>query len=336
MAEIHGGEYITNETNENSQGGTEQLTQKLSQVLNPELLKEFQIISSRVRDLDEDKIRIFWAHDLPGDPESEFLKDKSSHDKFHKFVFVSNWQMQGYMQQYGIPWSKCIVLQNAIEPIPEHTKPDPKEKVNLIYHSTPHRGLNILVPVFEHLYKKYEDKIHLDIFSSFELYGWGDRDAQYKDVFDRIEQHPGMVNHGTVPNEGIREALQEAHIFAYPSIWAETSCLCLMEAMSAGCVAVHSNYAALYETAANWTNMYQLHEDQNKHAGTLYNMLEGTIDHITEMMPKTQSAKSYVDLFYSWTSRKFEWEALLQSLVASVKDRSIPSEKFSYSTDPVL
>ncbi len=41
------------------------------------LLDNFQIISTRVREL-EDKKRILWVHDLASDPEVQHLKDKDS------------------------------------------------------------------------------------------------------------------------------------------------------------------------------------------------------------------------------------------------------------------
>lgn len=336
MAQIINGEFLRNETNKDSMGGTEQMTLELSERIDKELLQDFQIISSRVRgELDESKIRLFWAHDLPGDPESDFLKDKNNHDKFHKFVFVSNWQMQRYIDAYGIPWSKSVVLQNAIDPLRESNMQD-LEKINLIYFSTPHRGLNILVPVFEKLCEKY-DNLHLNVYSSFDLYGWKQRDEQYKELFDRINAHDKMTNHGSVEKVKIREAVSNSHIFAYPSIWAETSCLCLMEAMSAGLACVHSNYAALPETAANWTNMYQMNEHLEQHAGVFYHVLESTIIQLLNentrpmVASKLKSQKSYADVFYNWNARSHEWTALLTSLKNSVKDRSIPKEQFKYS-----
>ena len=175
--EINGGVIKRNETTQNAMGGTEIIAYAIHKNISNELLKEFQIVFSRARELDENKIRIFFCHDLPGDPESEFLKDKEKQNAFHKYVFVSNWQMQQYIGAYNLPWSKCIVIQNAIDPILIHEKP--KDKINLVYFSTPHRGLDILVPVFEKLTEKY-DNIHLDVYSSFKLYGWGEKDDQFK------------------------------------------------------------------------------------------------------------------------------------------------------------
>jgi len=332
MAEIRDGLYVPNDTNKNSFGGTERLTQELAKRANPDLLKECQIISSRIRsDLQEDKIRIFWAHDLPNDPESNFLKDKNMQDKFHLFVFVSNWQMQAYVNTYQLPWSKCVVLLNAIDPFEEHKKPDPDEQINIIYHTTPHRGLQILIPVISKLAEKHPN-IHLDVYSSFEIYGWKDRDNEYLQLFDMINSHANMTNHGSVPNSEVREALKKAHILAYPSIWPETSCMTLMEAMAAGLVCVHSNYAALYETAANWTQMYQMHEDMSRHAGTLFNMLDTTITNFktAEIQSRIIPMSSYANVFYTWGGRINQWNALMDSLTKGFKDRSFPTETFNY------
>lgn len=331
MAEIRNGEFVRNETNQNSFGGTERMTERLAKEIDKNLLSEFQIVSSRVRELQGDKIRIFWCHDLAKDPESEFLRDKNEQNKFHKFVFVSNWQMQNYIQEYDLPWSKCVVLQNAIDIFETHEKP--KNEIRLIYTPTPHRGLNILLPVFDKLCEKH-DNIHLDVFSSFELYGWQSRDEHYKELFNFANTHEKITYHGTQPNEVVRKALMQSHIFAYPSTWQETSCLCLIEAMSAGLACVHSNYGALYETSNNWTYMYQYNEDLNTHARTFYGVLDAVIENVAsgELTNRLETAMHYTNAFYSWERRRVEWENLLKVLRATVSNRSIPSEEFVYTT----
>lgn len=330
----------------NSQGGTEVMARRVES-LGKNLLKEFQIVVSRIEhELDPTKIRIYYAHDLPGDPAADHLKN-DGHTNFHKIVFVSNWQMQRYIDFYRIPWSKCIVLQNAIEPIEwndekwaepwYHGSPvnNPKNKIKLIYHTTPHRGLEILIPVFQKLCEKHNN-LELDVFSSFELYGWKERDEQYKPLFDACESDPKITYHGTRVNSEVIKALQQAHIFAYPSIWPETSCLAMMEAMSAGCVCVHSNYGALPETAANWSHMYHFNEDRQEHAKIFYTVLSNAIDDIkensSEFGNRLRTQKSYADIFYAWKpNRVMQWTALLHMLLDQVKDRGMEEKMFSYA-----
>lgn len=335
MTEIVNGTLQRNDVSANAMGGTELIMQELANRIEVPLLQEFQIVASRKRELQDDKIRIFYCHDLPGDPESEFLKDRNNHDLFHRYAFVSNWQMQQYIQYYSLPWSKCIVLRNAIEPIEEHEKPDPKDGLRFIYTPTPHRGLNILVPVFQELTKDYKN-IHLDVFSSFKLYGWEERDKPYQELFDQISNNKYMTYHGTQSNEKVREAIKQSHSFVYPSTWPETSCICLLEAMSGGLLSIHSNYAALPETSANLTSMYQYNEDPNHHAGMLYTMMKNLIEmneHDSKFLTRnTFFMKNYIDSFYSWDARIPEWESYLRGLLSIDLDRRIPSETITYST----
>ena len=141
-----------NELNAKAQGGTEMIHPELAQRVSAELLSKFQIIPSRVRDFVPDKIPILWCHDTWNDPESAHLSNEGWM-MFERIVFVSHHQKDSYMMAHGIPPSKCVVLQNAINPIEPHEKPN-DGVINLIYHTTPHRGLELLYPIYEKLYEK--------------------------------------------------------------------------------------------------------------------------------------------------------------------------------------
>lgn len=332
--------FEVNEISANSNGGTELMQRGLIERINlgSDVLDHFQIISSRVRELQEDKIRVLWLHDLPGDPESEHLKD-GGHERFHILVFVSNWQMQQYIGYYNIPWHKCIVIENAIDPILTgdkiHEKPS-TDVIKLIYHTTPHRGLELLVPVFKALCEKY-DNIELDVFSSFKIYGWEHRDQPYQQLIDDCKQHPKINYHGTVPNSEVREALKNAHIFAYPSIWNETSCISLIEAMSAGCICVHSNLGALYETAGGTTMMYQYQDTPAQHADMFYGVLDVAISEINNSKQAALNTAalscSYASMRFTWPTALAKWRMLLNSMLQTYSDvdsRKLPVPMFHY------
>jgi glycosyltransferase involved in cell wall biosynthesis len=303
----------SDELSKNALGGTELMKHGLQDRINTNLLEHFHITPSRYRGPMDGKTELYWLHDLPGDPESAHIAS-GGWNKFEKMIFVSNWQFQQYQQYFDIPWYKCLVLQNAMEPILYKEKS--KDKIKIIYHTTPHRGLELLLPVFEKLAEEY-DNIELDVFSSFKAYGWEERDKPFEHLFQFCKDHPKINYHGFQPNEVVRAALQEAHIFAYPSIWLETSCIALMEAMSASCLCIHPNYGALPETAANWTWMYQWQQDKRDHAHILYSHLKTAIDNYWTdgVQTKLQGQKSYADVFYSWEYRKHQWESLLQNIL---------------------
>lgn len=305
------------ELSKNAMGGTEMMKYGLYERLADDIKDEVQIICSRVREVDEHRPSILWLHDLFNDPEAVHLKDEESRKRFARLIFVSNWQFNTYRMSMGIPYSESLILRNAIEPI--EYKPKPKDTVKLIYHTTPHRGLELLVPTVDHLLKFHEN-IHLDVFSSFEAYGWPQRDEPYKELFEQIKSHPNMTYHGYQPNDVVRKALQEAHIFAYPSIWQETSCIAVIEAMSAGCAVVCPNYAALPETTANLAYLYHWHENPQDHVNIFANALSSVIDAVNNndinVERRISFQKSYIDSFYNWDTRVREWDGFIRGLLA--------------------
>lgn len=306
-----------NELNKNAWGGTELMQNRLYKEMPKDLIDQFQIICSRPRKLKEDKKKILWCHDLAQDPEVEHLKD-GGHEKYDKLVFVSHWQFQDYMYHLGIPHSSGYVLQNAIDPIDEHEKPD--DEINLVYFSTPHRGLDILVPVFEEMKKNHfqsiKKPVNLHVYSSFELYGWPERDEQHKALLDKCKNTEGIHYHGSVPNAEMRENLKRMHILAYPCVWPETSCICLMEAMSAKLLCVHSSFAGLPETASNWTMMYPVHEVANEHAQIFAQNLFNAVSLVDDsaLQDRLHMQKQYTDAFYNWDVRSMQWKIFLEGL----------------------
>jgi UDP-glucose:(glucosyl)LPS alpha-1,2-glucosyltransferase len=326
--------FEENEISSKAQGGTEIAKRKLAEILDQDLLDNFQIICSRERQLDESKIRLFWCHDLPEDPESAKFRNTEWRDKYHKFVFISNWQYQRYNLIHGLPMdNKSVILESGIEPAPEVEKP--KDKIRLVYTSTPQRGLEILVPVFERLAETQPD-IHLDVFSSFKIYGWDEADKQFEPLYDKIRNHPQMTYHGFVSNEKLKEHLNSAHIFAYPSIWVETSCRAMLEAMSARLVCVHPNLGALPETSGGLNVMYHGNmEDKTIHASLFAGNLNAAIQLVREDNEKSMLAfnKVYVDSRFNIEFIKNKWNAVLRDLLQqypTVESRKFPEPMFVY------
>lgn len=276
MSCIYKGEVIESELSKNSKGGTEMMRARLINNVQKELLGNFAIHLSRPRELYDDVKNILWCHDLAEDPENKILLD-DGWKKFDHFVFVSAWQRDQYIIRYGMPYSKCSVIPNGVEKRYEAKKKN-TDTIRFIYHTTPHRGLELLVPAFDALSKEY-DNIHLDVYSSFGIYGWQNRDVPYKDLFKQIEDHPKMTYHGFESNETVLKALDEAHIFLYPNIWRETSCIALIEAIKSGVMCIHPNLAALPETAANATIMYDFNEDPYEHANLAYAIGKSVLEH---------------------------------------------------------
>jgi glycosyltransferase involved in cell wall biosynthesis len=312
--------FEENEISQHSNGGTELSKRSLAKYIPEELSNEFQIIASRVRELNQEKIRVYWQHDLPQDPEISHLKNESSRSRFHKFVFVSNWQLNEYINELKFPRDiRTTVIENPIDIFPKVEKNF--DKIRLVYFSTPQRGLELLVPVFTELAKKH-DNIHLDVYSGFSIYGWPQADEQFEPLYEAVRNHPQMTYHGVVPHEELRNAISQSHILAYPSIWKETSCRVLMESMSAGLICVHPNYGALCETSAGLTSMYQFQDNTNAHASVFYQYLEHSIGIVKneDTQNYLKFVKAYADQRYSIERIGNQWKYLLDELLDKYPD----------------
>jgi len=326
--------FEENEISAKSMGGTEMVKRGLAERLTLGLDDEFQIICSRLRKIEEDKIRVYWIHDLPEDPETNHIKDQSSRDRFQKIVFCGHWQYNQYVTKLGIPQDdRLAVIETPIDPIDLVEKPS--DTINLIYTSTPQRGLELLYPVFDKLCEKHNN-IKLHVFSSYKIYGWEEADKRYEQLFDKLKNHPNIVYHGFKSNEEVRAQLQQSHIFAYPSIWSECNSRSLIESMSAGLMCVHPNLAGLSDTCGGLTFQYQWDEDVNKHANKFYHALDHSIEVVRndDMKNYLHFVKMYADTRFNWKRITAQWEDVLSNLlrqyptVESRKTKS--SELFHY------
>jgi len=315
MGSITGGKFIRSDMTSKAMGGTELLAHRLIDNVDSKILEPFQIHQSRTGEVDSAKKQILWVHDLAEDTAVAHLQNEGW-KQYDLIVFVSHWQQEQYKMWLDVPYHIGIVIPNAITPIEPHQKPD-DDVIRLIYTSTPQRGLGIVYPVFDILSQQHN--IELDVFSSFKLYGWDQKDEPFKPLFDKLESHPKVRYHGAKSNDEVREALKKADIFAYPSIWKETSCLCLIEAMSANCLCVHSSLGALPETAMNLNMMYEYTEDMNDHARKFGSFLNSAIESIKEQKTKVRQHLDYhkpvVDNYYAVDRFAKKWELVLQDLL---------------------
>ena len=312
---------ILQAVSEKAMGGTELMKKWLFTEMEkqePGLVDKFQFISTRVRELETDKQRILWIHDLATDPEVQHLKEKKNWEKFERIVFVSHWQQHQFRTHLGFPFEKGVVIQNAVYPISAHEKPKVDGKINVCYFSTPHRGLELLLNAWEFMRDKLGEgkNAELNIYSSFKIYDRGHLDEQFRHIYKRAEKMDGVNYYGTISNDEIREMLKTQHVMAYPSIYEETSCLTLIEACSAGCLSVIPNLGALPETGANFPWMYGYEEDPEKHAQVMGHILGRAIKHFwdDDVQNLLKIQRSYFDMFYNWNLRSGQWQQFLHAI----------------------
>lgn len=321
MTAIIDGKLVRNELAKTAMGGTELMAIRMIENIDPEILSQFNIIHQRVEDgyFANGKPTVLVLHDLPNDPSSAHLRDANARKRFAKIVPCSNWQMQMYNIFLGLPYKETRVIHNMVSPLDLHKRASHTDPIKIIYHTTPHRGLELLVPVFERLAEEHTD-IELHVYSSFRIYGWDERDKPYEELFARIDAHPRMHNHGTVSNEEMRAILPTMDIYAYPSIWPECCSLAMIEAQSAGLHIVTPNYASLPETTLGAPFMYQWSEDAQTHAQVFAQSLHNVItllkaeEHHETMGIVSHIQSDNINNFYAISNIVPKWLALFEDL----------------------
>ena len=291
-------------------GGSENQLRLLLKYLPDESFKDINLILNNANHdlIEKDKINVLWMHHFVNQKEAQNLNSKDFVDKLDWIVFNSNWNFEKYVYQFKIPESKSVVIKNAIEKINFEEKS--KDKISLIYHTTPWRGLANLLNVFKNLNLK---NVKLNVCSSTIIYG-KKFDAvlgkTYEGLFNECKNTNNVNYLGYLKNDKIIELLKKMHIFAHPSIWPETSCIAAIESMAAGCEIVTTNLGALYETCSPFGTFVNFDRNfsnlEKRYSKVLLNSIKNYWS--DENQNKLRLQRETINATYSWNVRSLEWK----------------------------
>ena len=297
-------------------GGTELQLEFLQKYVDSELLSHFQICTSipgKVP-IDPDKINILWQKNNYNQPNIQpWFSDKKNHDQYDWYIFNSHWSAEKYRMMFQLPLEKCHVIKNAVTHFPELQPYKKGDTVRLIFQPTPWRGLNVLLGAMDLLKK---ENIILDVYSSCDLYGSDFAKRNKKDweiLFDQARTLPNVNYIGNRSNAFILDKLKNYHMFAYPCIWEETSCISAIECMSAGLYTITTNYGALFETCADFPVYINYDKDVKKLAHKFAYAIKHLMCqlHRDYVQDHLELQQNYMKRFYSWHNRKTQWTNFL-------------------------
>ena len=305
----------------NPRGGTELQVELLYKHVDNTLLDKVQITTSVPEKipLHPTKPNILWQQNSYDQPNlAPWFKNKDNHKKYDWYVFNSHWCYEKFRMMFDIPTHKCLVIKNAIDKIEprklDYTKGDP---VKLIYTSTPWRGLNVLLAAMQLLNNK---NVHLDVYSSTQVYGDQFKevnDDKFKELYNQAKSLKNVSYIGYKPNEFIKDNLKNYHMFIYPNIWEETSCIAAIEAMAAGLYCVTTDYGALFETGAEFITYVPFEKDYIRLAHTIASVIDVAADRLGDdgVKDHLKMQIEYTNKFYSWDLRKSIWNRFLQGVI---------------------
>ena len=295
---------------DDSFGGSENQLRLLLKYLPDESFKDINLILNNTNYdlLEKDKINVLWMHHFVNQDEAKNLRSKDFINKLDWIVYNSNWNLDQHIKHFQVPKNKSAVIRNAIEKISFVEKP--KDKISLIYHTTPWRGLKILLRVFKNLNL---ENVELNVCSSTIIYGkkfdtfLG---KTYEGLFDECKNTKNVNYFGFLKNEKVIEQLKKMHIFAHPSTWPETSCIAAIESMAAGCEVVTTNLGALNETCSPFgkiINFEKSPEDlEKKYSEALLDSIKNFWS--AENQKKLKLQRETINNTYSWDARSTEWK----------------------------
>ena len=301
-------------------GGTELQHSFLEKHVDKGLLKNFNICTSVPEKipLSKKKINILWQKNAPNQPNIEpWFRDKNNHKKYDWYVFNSSWNYEKYRYMFNVPTDRCHVIKNGVTEFHKREKYKKDSTLRLIFHPTPWRGLNVLLAAMQLLEK---ENVELDVYSSCEIYGsefQRDNDDNYQDLYEQAKHLPNVNYLGYRPNKFILQKLPYYHMFAYPSIWEETSCISLLECMAAGLYCIVTNYGALYETGAEFPVYVNYETNFNNLAHQFAEGIKICRDtlHEPEITKHLDDQQKYVQRFYSWEKKSREWTNFLYGVL---------------------
>ena len=305
---------ILKKINNESLGGSENQLRLLLKHLPDESFKDINLILNNTNHdlIEKNKINVLWMQHFVNQEEAKNLGSKDYVNKLDYIVFNSNWNFEKFQYQFKIPESKSLVIKNAIEKIDFHEKP--KDKINLVYHTTPWRGLIHLLKVFKRLNLQNTE---LNICSSTIIYGKKFDNIlgkKYENIFEECKNTKNVNYLGFVENNKIIELLKNMHIYSFPSIWPETSCISAIEAMAAGCEIVTSNLGALYETCTPFATFVGFDSNFDNFEKKYQKALENSVKNFwsKENQKKIRFQQEVINLTYSWNVRSKEWISFLE------------------------
>ena len=310
--------------NQNPKGGTELQLEFLNKYVKKELLDQVQICTSvpgKVP-INPNKVNILWQKNSYDQPNLyPWFKNKANHHKYDWYVFNSHWNYEKFRMMFGLPCHKCLVIKNGIEKI-EKAKPYQQNKpIKIIHQNTPWRGLSVLLGAMQ-LVKN--PLISLDVYSSCEIYGkqfYEQNDYNYTALYKQAKELPNVNYIGYKPNEYIRENIHNYNMYVYPSIFEETSCISLLEAMAAGLYCITTNYGALFETGAEFP-MYIPYDTNYRNLSEkfAYGIDAAAITlHDPTIHRHLEDQSKYVNNYYNWTKQATSWARFLQGAINAKK-----------------
>lgn len=265
---------------------------------------------------------IAWMHESSFNPELV-----PAMEEFNGVAFVSEWQ-KGINQEHVKSHWKQTVLRNAMNPLAmdvfatgEAVMPSKVVPPVLLYAGATPRGAFHIPALLDHLRPKLEAfsvEIYCDCTPS--------RDPVANEEYIAwMRSLPNVTHVGMVGQTELLKRMKRAAFMISPNPWPETSCIAMIEAMTAGLSVITTNRGALPETASGFARIVPLEDPDHPTRFDMPIPFEVFADTITSALNdwaakpldagwKLQKQIAYFKGNYQWSQRVKPWVEFIESV----------------------
>lgn len=175
--------------------------------------------------------------------------------KLKKILCLSEWHKEYFLEKYPHYRDITEVFSYGIDP--KYFNDKFEKNRSFIYSSFPDRGLSILLKMWPEIKKAFPSStldIYCDVYNDWCNKNFPEEMKEIQSMlWDElgVEKYynQGIVYHGWVSKEKLRDAWSKSYVWFYPCKFTETFCLTALEAAASKTLVITNNLGALNETA---------------------------------------------------------------------------------------
>ena len=265
---------------------------------------------------------VLWTGHAHDQPAVQQLRVAAEREAWTALAVVSEWQRDGFERNLGVERARMTILRNAASPafLARPALPPWFERGAdpvLAYTSTPFRGLNVLLAAFPAI-REQVPGTRLRVFSSLQVYGVAAHADAYAHLYELCRGLPGAEYVGSLAQSDLARELDGIAALAYPSTFAETSCISVMEAMAAGALILTTSLGTLPETTHGFARLIAPDADLSRlargYAAMVVQALREARASPAETAAHLARQASFAREAYDWKRRAREWLEWLPTL----------------------
>ncbi|EKD42597.1 MAG: hypothetical protein ACD_73C00088G0004 [uncultured bacterium] len=251
-----------------------------------------------------------------------FFSLKHLHSHVDAIFCVGNWQKETFCQKFMIPEEEIFLAHNGVSFEFFGISPSLSDrKKQIVYASTPYRGLEYLVNYWPVIKEKVPEAT-CAVMSGMQIYGVDDSSdyKEYGTLYERAKK-VGINFLGAQTKERMAQIFAESRVYSYPNTFAETFCMAALEAQSCGVPVVSSDLGAMRERVASGVDGYLIagHPKDEIYKRDFIDKVVNLLTNDEEWQLMSQRSKEKA-LDYDYSHLAMAWQNKFIAMKTLVKD----------------